>query len=416
MRVIGLDVSRSVAEIAYLQDGLIQSGGKVALRRDELNQFAARLGAGDHVVLEATGNTAAIVRALKPHAERVVVANPLKVRLIAEARIKTDKIDAAILAQLYGAGFLPEVWIPDEITQMLRRQIARRQQLVRQRTRLKNEVHAVLAANLIETCPYSDLFGKNGRIWLGRQPLPIDERINVEQRLRALDRLVEDLQELEQPLAKAALESPRAKLLLTISGVNATVAMSSLAAIGDVDRFCSPEKLVSYFGLNPSVYKSGGQPAKHGRITKRGRSQIRGVLVEAAWSATMNPGPLRAFYLRIKDRRGHQIAAVATARKLAIIAWYVLTRGEPYAWERPALSAHKQRQIQLAAGMPAQKGPRKGISAAYSWKEVRDLERATAEQAERTYQRLFSRWKQARPKSASTARWPKLMNPDEVAR
>ena len=117
MRVIGLDVSRTFAEIAYLEDGSVRPGGRVGLRRHRLEEFAGALRPTDHVVLEATTNTAAIVAALKPHVGRVVVANPLQVRLIAESRVKTDKIDAAILAQLYASGFLPEVWIPDERTQ-----------------------------------------------------------------------------------------------------------------------------------------------------------------------------------------------------------------------------------------------------------------------------------------------------------
>jgi len=142
MRVIGLDVSRTFAEIAYLQDGHLRSGGRVALDQARLARFASELRVEDHVVLEATGNTAAIVAALQPHVARVVIANPLKVRLIAEAHVKTDKIDAAVLAQLYASAFLPEVWIADERTQVLRRQVARRAQIVRQRTRLKNEIHS----------------------------------------------------------------------------------------------------------------------------------------------------------------------------------------------------------------------------------------------------------------------------------
>ncbi|WP_147299710.1 IS110 family transposase, partial [Cupriavidus taiwanensis] len=120
MRVIGLDVSRSVAEIAYLENGRLRAGGRVGLRRDELEHFAAKLKPDDHVVLEATGNTIAIANVLTGHVGKVIVANPLQVRLIAEARVKTDKIDAAILAQLYASGFLPEVWIPDEATQAMR--------------------------------------------------------------------------------------------------------------------------------------------------------------------------------------------------------------------------------------------------------------------------------------------------------
>ncbi|XYJ86658.1 transposase [Cupriavidus necator] len=142
MRVIGLDVSGSVAEIAYLENGLQRAGGRVGLRRDELERFAAKLKPDDHVVLEATGNTIAIANVLTSHVGRVIVANPLQVRLIAEARVKTDKIDAAILAQLYASGFLPEVWIPDETTQAMRRQVSRRAQIVRQRTRLRDDIHA----------------------------------------------------------------------------------------------------------------------------------------------------------------------------------------------------------------------------------------------------------------------------------
>jgi len=180
MRIVGLDVSRSVAEIAYLEDGVLRAGGRAGLRRDELERFATQLRADDHVVLEATGNTAAIANVLRRHVGRVIVANPLQVRLIAEARVKTDKIDAAILAQLYASGFLPQVWMPDEMTQALRRQVSRRTQIVRQRTRLKNEIHAVLAAHLIERCPATDLFGRKGRTWLSNQPLPTDERLGVD--------------------------------------------------------------------------------------------------------------------------------------------------------------------------------------------------------------------------------------------
>ncbi|MCS0627928.1 IS110 family transposase [Telluria mixta] len=414
MRVIGLDVSRSFAEVAYLENGLVQAGGRVTLLHPELEHFARRLGPDDHVVLEATGNTAAIVAALKSHAGRVVVANPLKVRLIAEARIKTDKIDAAILAQLYASGFLPEVWTPDDATLALRRQVARRTQIVRQRTRLKNEIHAVLAANRIAPCPASDLFGKKGRSWLADQPLPLDERIGVEQRLRALDLLAHDAKQIEEMLARSALSQPQVARLMTITGINVMIALSLVAAIGDISRFSSPEKLVSYLGLNPSVYQSGLQPAKHGRISKRGRSHARGMLVEGAWAVAQTPGPLRAFFLRIKDRRGEQIAAVACARKLAVIAWYVLTRDENFVWERPALVAHKRRQLELQAGMPEKHGSHKGLGADYNLKAIRDQERAVAEQAEKVYQKLFSRWRQAKPKEAQPCPWPPKRNQDKV--
>jgi transposase len=198
--------------------------------------------------------------------------------LIAEARVKTDKIDAAILAQLYASGFLPQVWKPDEQTLALRRQVTRRSQIVRHRTRLKNEIHGVLAAHLIPHCPATDLFGHKGRAWLGQQPLPMDERMAVEQRLREFDRLAEDLAAIEKVLCESVLQEEQVKRLLTITGVNCIVAIGLLAAIGDVGRFATAAKLVSYFGLNPRVRQSGLQPAQHGHISKVGRAHARAML------------------------------------------------------------------------------------------------------------------------------------------
>ena len=393
MKVVGLDVHRTFAEVVFLEDGTCRAEGRIGLTIDELTAFGRQLSLEHDVVLEATGNTAAITRALKPYVRRVVIANPLQVRAIAHARVKTDKIDAAILAQLYASGFLPEVWMPDEETEALRRQVSRRTQLVRQRTRVKNEIHSVLHAHLIPRCPAADLFGKKGRAWLAQQPLPCDERCAVEQRLRELDRLSEDLTVIDRALAETTLHNAQVHRLLTITGVNVTVAISLIAAIGDIRRFTSPQKLVSYFGLNPSVRQSGLAPARHGRITKIGRAHARGMLVEAAWAAAHSPGPLRAFFQRIRARRGMQIAAVAAARKLTVIAWHVLTKDEDYDWMRPALTQKKRRSLELQAGCPSARGNRRGRAYEHNLASVRAHEIAASEQAERAYQRFVAQWK-----------------------
>jgi transposase len=316
MRVVGLDVSRTVADISYLEDGRIRAGGRVELQHAPLQTFARRLLPTDEVVLEATGNTQAIVALLKAHVAKVIVANPLQVRLIAEAKVKTDKIDAAVLAQLYASGFLPEVWIPDADTQALRRQAARRAQIVRQRTRLKNEIHSVLAAHLVPKSPAADLFGRKGRAWLAQQPLPLDERLGVEQRLRELDRLGEDLTAIERQLGDAVLEDARVHQLLSITGVNATVAIGRLAAIGDVTRFRSPQKLVSYFGLNPvcvSIGAAAGQAWPHQqawplpRPGHAGRSRVGSGEIARPAARVLPENPRAA---RPADRRsGHRAQA-----------------------------------------------------------------------------------------------------------
>jgi len=396
MRIIGLDIHRTFAEVAVLEDGAISHHGRVEITHKHIDALAARLRPDDEVVVETTGNAMAVADRLRPHVARVIVANAREVRVIAHAKIKTDKIDAAVLAQLHASGFLPEVWIPDEATKALRRQVARRNQIVRQRTRLKNIVQSILHAHLIPRPPVADLFGRKGRAWLGQQPLPIDEHLAIERHLRELDRLAEDLTAIERDLARRALEDRDVQRLMTVTGIDMTVALGIAAAIGEISRFPGPDKLVSYFGLNPSVRQSGLQPAKHGRITKQGRAHARAMLVEAAWAAAKAPGPLRAFFLRIRARRGEQIAAVATARKLAVLCWHLLARQEDYAWARPALHAKKLRALELKAGMPARRG-QKGPAAAYSIKSARDRERRWVEQAERAYQRFVAGWQPRGP-------------------
>jgi transposase len=170
MRIVALDIHRSFAQVAILESGKIRDAGKIDLERHRLLQFARKLKPDDEIVIEATGNTSAVVRLLSPFAARVVIANPLLVRAIAWAKVKTDKIDAAVLAKLHASGFLPEVWMPDEPTETCRRVVAERTQLVSQMTRLKNRIHSVLHANLI--MPYKGtLFSKRGRAWLEAQPL-----------------------------------------------------------------------------------------------------------------------------------------------------------------------------------------------------------------------------------------------------
>jgi transposase len=396
MRIFGLDLHRTFAEVAVLEEGRVRSAGRVELTGPALGAFARQLQPVDDVVLEATGNTHAVVRALQPHVRRVVVANPLRTRAIADAKIKTDKIDAAVLAQLHASGFLPEVWIPDERTEPVRRQVARRAQIVRHRTRLKNPVHAILHRNLLPRCPATDLFGVRGRGWLAAQPLPPDEQATVDSLLRELDHTWTELTALDSELAQVALADPAAQRLMTVPGVDMTVALGVVAAIGDVHRFRSPQKLVSYFGLNPRVRQSGAQPAQYGRITKQGRAHARGMLVEAAWVAAKAPGPLRAFFLRVRGRRGEQIAAVATARKLAVLVWHLLTKAQDYAWARPLLLEQKRRALELRAGAPAHRG-RRGRTYAYSLKSLRQRDRAIGEHAERAYQDLVAHWRPQRP-------------------
>ena len=402
MRIIGLDIHRMFAEAVALEDGEPKRLGRIGMTRDHLAAFAKTLDASDHVVVEATGNATAVTEILAPHVARVVVANPLQVHLIAKAKIKTDAIDARVLAQLYAAGFLPEVWIPDAATLARRRQVTRRTQLVRQRVRLKSMIQSILHANLIPRCPHADLLGGKGRAWVRAQHLPKDEQDAVEQHMQEYDRLTEAQAGVERDIARAALADPNVLRLMTIPGIDMVVAVGLMAAIGQTERFDKPDQLVAYVGLNPSVHQSGDGPAYHGRISKRGRSNARHLLVEAAWQTVRSPGPLRAFYERVRARRGNHIAAVAVARKLTVIIWHLLTKGEDYAWVRPALHAKKMRDLELRAGCPERRGQR-GRSYDYNLPHRRRAERARAEQAEVAYRRMTQGWRRQGPKRSTGA-------------
>ena len=397
MRSIGMDVHRSFAQIAVVEDGLCRDEGRIGVRPEDLRAWAARLDPDDEVALEATTNSDAIATMLRPLVRRVVVSNPRKTRAIAEAKVKTDRVDARILAQLLAADFLPETWVADDRTRVLRRLVVRRTHLVRQRTRLKNQVHGITARNLVPTCPHADLFSGVGRRWLAAQTLPADEWRSVNALVRQLDFHADELVEVERDLAIEAIDDPVVARLMTVPGIDVTVAISIVAAVGDFSRFDDPDRLVSYLGLNPRVRQSGNGAAIHGRITKAGPAQARGMLVEAAFSASRAPGPLRAFYRRVKDRRGFQVATVATARKMTVLCWHLITNGEDYAFARPSLNAHKRRKLELAAGAISGRGPVRGSTHDYHIKQLRDQERALVEHAERAYEVMVAHWQPQRP-------------------
>jgi transposase len=313
----------------------------------------------------------------------VIVVSPSDTG-IRQARAKTDRLDARALAKLLWGGELDGVWNPDERIRAMRRRLSRRIQLVRARTRVKNEIHAVLMRCLKDRPPASDLFGVNGRAWLAAQQLPLCERETVDAGLRQVAFLDAEIAAVGQLIAAEALSWPEVKRLMTVPGVNVTVAATFMAAIGDIRRFPDRRKLTAYLGLDPRVRQSGAAPANHGHISRQGSSSARHALVEACWSTVRQPGPIAGFYARVKAKRGHSIAIVASARKLACLFWCLLTRGEDYAFAQPSLTKKKMRRLELAAGAPKFQGGRDIWSTNLA---MRHAERDLARQAQRAYER-----------------------------
>jgi len=399
MRSIGLDIHRDFCEVAIAEEGEVRSPGRVEMTPEALELFAQSLGKDDQVALEVSGNAWEVARIIRPHVARMVVASPTDTG-IRGARAKTDRLDARALAKLLASGTLDSVWVPDQPTRAMRRRLGRRSQLVRVKTKAKNEIHAALMRQLIARPKISDLFGIKGRRWLEAVELPASERETVEGCLRQIDFCEAEIAEAERVIASEALGSAEIRRLMTVPGVNVITAATFMAAIGEIGRFGSRQKLVGYLGLDPKVRQSGASAASRGRISKQGSASARHALVEASWSAVRNPGPIRAFYERIRARRGHQVAIVAASRKLACLFWCMLTREEDYAYGQPSLTRKKLRRLELRAGAP------KGEVEPGIWSTnaaMRAAERELARQGEVAYKRTVADWQRGQLKKGAGA-------------
>ena len=369
-RYVGLDVHKR--EITYCilgPGGAAIAQGKFALGRDTLRSFAKNtLHAADQVALESTTNCWAVADIVRQQVGRVVVSNPMATKAIAQSKIKTDKVDARVLAQLLRCDFLPEVWQPDAATRLRRQLSGRRASLVGQRTQLRNRIHSTLAMRLI-TPPIeatSGLFSKVGRTWLdnlSEKTIDADGLMMIASDLRLLDALQIEIDRFDARLGELAYGDARVKLLMTMPGISVIVAQALVAAFGDITRFATAERAASYLGLVPST-KQSAKTCHHGPITKHGNSNARWMLVQAAQHMLRQSGPLGHFFRRLKNRKNHNIAVVATARKMAMIAWRMLRYNEPYRYLPPRSTETKLARLRVSVtGVRRKSGPPKGEKA-----------------------------------------------------
>ena len=345
MPFAALDLHKKQIQAATFDDqGKPVYKARFPATRAALESFARNhLSPAHKIALEATFNTWAIVSLLQPFVEEVVVSNPMATRAIAQAKVKTDKIDTEVLAHLLRCDYLPRVWIPDQETRELRHQCTERANLASDRTRVKNRIHAVLHQRLIEA-PKGDLFSPANLQWLRTLPLDAPGRATLNRHLRQLDALEIEIDALGTELAQHAATHPQVKLLMSIPGIDFTVAECIYSTLGDISRFFTADQAAAYVGLVPSTYQSG-KTCYHGRITKLGRAHARWLLVQAAQHLGLHPGPLGVFFRRLAKRKNRNIAVVATARKIVTIAWHMLTRNEPYRYAIPKASQAKFMRI-----------------------------------------------------------------------
>jgi transposase len=306
------------------------------------------------IALESTGNlwTRIYDELNKEPSHKVILTNPYKTRIIAEAKIKNDRMDARVLADLVRADLVAESYVPDPEVRQQRALLRQRRSLVEDTVAIKNRIHNQLDKYTLKT-EFSDLFGKQGREWLRNLQLPPNEKLILTVNLDQLENLEHAIDQLTTQIAKDAADRPDVKLLMGFTGIDYYSAMLLLNEIGDVHRFPTADKLVSYAGLAPSQRQSADH-TYHGHITRQGNKYVRWILIEAAQHASRHDPNLKPFYQRIAARRGNPRATVAVARKLLIYIYQVLKKQEPYRSQRNDLFAKKLKRLQQRASVSLQ--------------------------------------------------------------
>lgn len=289
-------------------------------------------------VFEATCNYFWMYQQLRNLKCEVKLAHPLKTRAIASAKIKNDRLDATMLADLLRADLIPESYIPEENIRELREMTRQHIRLTQIRTKIKNQLHALLTKlNLRSTDNFSDIFGLKGKEWLRGQKLPDVFEFQKKQLLEQIEYYNHLLQQTDWKIEKMLRNFPLAQPLMQLPGIGKFGAAMLLAEIGNIHRFPSPKQLVGYAGVNPGLYESGQISHSRG-ITHQGNKFLRWILCEMAHRHIRKPGPLREFYLRLKISKGHGKALVATARKFLVQIYYVLKNNEGIKLDMPVSS------------------------------------------------------------------------------
>jgi transposase len=328
-RYFGVDLHKTFVVVAGVEakQTIVYPAEQIAL--SQLAGWAAEhLTQQDEVAVEATTNAWHVHDVLSRHAGRVLVANPAKTALIAQSQVKSDRVDAEILAWLLAAQFLYTVWVPDPSVRQQRTLVAHQADPRHLMTQTKNRVHALLRRHDLR-CPVGSLFTAAGREWLEQLTLPLTEKLELRHLLQQLDMLAQQMDETDRHIAQLAQRDVRVTRIIQLTGIGYYTAFAILAAVGDVHRFATADRLAAYAGLVPSYHQSDGK-AYSGRITKAGPSKLRWLLVEAAHIAVRYDPHWQRVYDAIRKRRGGKVALVAVARKMLVTIWHLLVHHSRY--------------------------------------------------------------------------------------
>lgn len=332
MQYIGVDNHKKFSYLAVMDEkGKIVKEGRVGNSRESLVKFLGKEEEDRYAVLEAGRNWTVMHDWLEEEIEGVKLAHPKKVKAIAEAKIKTDKIDAKILAHLLRADLVPEAYVPKKNTRDVKNVLRQRMFFVKLSSMTKNRIHNILDRypDIRGGIDLSDLYGKQGMEWLKTVELPKEARKLLAEELELLEYLKGKIKISDSVVAYLGSKDKRARRLMTIPGIGKFFALLIAVEIDDIKRFRNKSKLASYAGLIPSVHSSADKTF-YGKIVSHGNKHLRWAFIEAVWPAIKKDLRLRELYDKIKQRKKVNIAKVAVARRLCEIAYRVLAEDRDY--------------------------------------------------------------------------------------
>jgi transposase len=350
MYYVGIDHHKKSNAITVMdQDGTIIKRITLSNDKNTLDRFFNSIPGPCSVVFESSRDWSVLYDNLEDIAEEIHLANPYKTRIIAEAKIKTDKIDSEILAHLLRSKMIPKAHIPSKIVRRVRYLLRQRLFFVRLRTMVKNRIHHLVDRNHLGatvTASFTDLFGKKGMVFLKEAPLPDSERKLLDEQLSLLEELNRLVKEDDRRIRKLFDKDHRVTLVATVPGLGHLLSALVVYEIDTIDRFLSPKKLHSYAGLVPSTYASG-EKSYHGRLTKAGNRYLRWAMVEAVGPAISKDPGLRRYFHQIRVRNGVNAAKIAVARRLLTIVYRILKEQRPY-WPGSVTNNQNRSRVALA--------------------------------------------------------------------
>jgi transposase len=331
-RYLALDIHKHYCVVAGVdRDGRVVLQAVRVEHADLEGWLKKNLRATDQVVIESTTNAWHVYDLLVPWVERVVVANPIRVKQIAQARVKTDVRDTLILARLLAANLVPEVWVPPVHVRQLRQLLSQRRQLVETHNQIVNRMHSVAHRHHLKH-ERGKRFNEKNTLWQKDKRLSKIEQFQLELEMENRDYIEKQIGRIGKEVAKMSHQKPWAEsmtYLMQLPGFGVITGMTVLAAIGEIQRFDSARHLASYSGLTPGLEQSGTKYNEKG-ITKEGRKELRWALVEVAQRAVKSDPLWKHRFQELQKRMHRNQAIVAIARRLLELVWYVLTRRQPY--------------------------------------------------------------------------------------